>query len=159
MQQNIVVVILASIIGLFLSSYWMFHEIQFVSIMSEFDQNISWLFQVPLMIFIAILILVSFILFIRTIGDFNFSKLKAEIPWKKLLGIIIVYNFIIIVLILIGDYLKIEKSFIAQLLVVILLVTIYIYASVKYKINPLFFLVSLCAVSTAFLYMIFEVIL
>ena len=157
MQQNIITLLLASVIGFFLSAYWMFTEIKFVVNMSEFDQDISWLLQVPLMLFIVVLILVCAVLFIDAITRFNFQVLRAEVPWKKLIGTILVFNAIIVIFMIIHVYFDLERSLIAQFLVVVTLVATYIYGAVKQGINPIFFLVSLLTVSVLIPYMLFEV--
>jgi hypothetical protein len=157
MQQNIITLIVASVLGFFLSGYWMFTEIKFVVNMSEFDQDISWLLQVPLMLFIAVLILVSIVLFIDAITRFNFQDLKAEVPWKKLIGTILVFDAIIVIFMIIHAYFDLEKNLISQFLVVVTLVAVYIYGAVKQGINPIFFLVSLLTVSVLLPYLFFEV--
>jgi hypothetical protein len=158
MQQNVVLITIASLVVFYLSGNWMFGEVRFVLNMSEFDQDISWLVQVPLMLFILILILGSFLLFIGTIIEFNFKEFVAEVPWKKLLGSILIFDAIIIGFMWIHVYFDIQKSFIGQFLVVILLVTVYIYGAIKHSINPIFFLVSLVATSVLLPYIFFEVI-
>lgn len=159
MQQNITTLLLATLVGLVLSGYWMFHEIRFVSVMSEFDQEISWILQVPLMLFIAVLVVISFLLFIGTLSDFSFRELKAEVPWKKLLGSIIFFDSFILLFMFIAETFDIQKEWIGQSLVLVLLVATYIYAAVKQKINPIFFLLSLATVSGLLLYIVFEIIL
>ena len=157
MQQNLITLIIASALGFCLSGYWMFTEIKFVVNMSEFDQDISWLLQVPLMIFIVILILVCLMLFIDAITRFSFQALKAEVPWKKLFGTILVFDAIIAIFMLIHVYFDLERSLIAQFLVVVTLVATYIYGAVKQGINPIFFLVSLVTTSVLIPYVFFEV--
>jgi hypothetical protein len=157
MQQNIITLILASVLGFFLSGYWMFTEVKFVVNMNEFDQDISWLLQVPLMLFIVILIFLAVIIFIDAITRFNFQALRAEVPWKKLIGTILVFDAIIVIFFIIHIYFDLEKNLISQFLVVVTLVAVYIYGSVKQGINPIFFLVSLLTVSVLLPYMFFEV--
>jgi len=157
MQQNIITLIVASVLGFFLSGYWMFHEIRFVSTMSEFDQDISWLLQAPLMLFIAVLILFSLIIFIDAISRFSFQAFRAEVPWKKLIGTILVFDAIIVIFMIIHVYFDLEKNLISQFLVVVTLVAVYIYGAVKQGINPIFFLVSLITVSVLLPYLFFEV--
>ena len=152
MQQNVVTLTIASLIGMYLSGYWMFTEIRFVSTMSEFDQDITWLVQAPLMLFILFLILLCFMLFIGTVGEFSFIELKAEVPWKKLIATILVFDAIIVAFMFIHVYFDLQRSIIGQFLVVVTLVSVYVYGAVKQRINPIFFLVSLCAVSSLLLY-------
>ncbi len=158
MQQNVVLVTLASSIVLYLSGSWMFGEVRFVINMSEFNQEISWLLQVPLMFFILILILGSLFLFIGTVTEFRFKEFVAEVPWKKLIGSIFIFDGIIAAFMFIHVYFDIQRSFIGQLLVVVLLVTVYIYGAIKHGINPIFFLASLVATSVLLPYIFFEVI-
>jgi len=157
MQQNIITLIVASVLVAFLSGYWMFNEIRFISTMSEFDQDISWLLQAPLMLFIAILLLSAVIIFIDAIARFSFQALKAEVPWKKLFGTMLVFNAIIVIFMIVHVYYDLERSLIAQFLVVVTLVCAYIYGAVKQGINPIFFLVSLATVSVILPYIFFEV--
>jgi len=157
MQQNVVLVTIASLVVLYLSGNWMFSEVRFVLTMSEFDQDISWLLQVPLMFFILILILGSFLLFIGTVTEFNFREFVVEVPWKKLMGTILVFDAIIIGFMWIHVYFDMQKSFIGQFLVVVLLVTVYVYGAIKQGINPIFFLVSLVTISVFIPYILFEV--
>jgi len=157
MQQNIITLIVASVLGFLLSGYWMFTEVKFVVNMNEFDQDISWLLQAPLMLFIVILILVTAILFIDAITRFSFQDLKVEVPWKKLIGTILVFDAIIVIFMIIHVYFDLEKNLISQFLVVATLVAVYIYGAVKQGINPIFFLVSLLAASVLLPYIFFEV--
>jgi hypothetical protein len=152
MQQNTVTLILASFIGLLLSGYWMFHEVRFVSTMNEFDQDISWLLQAPLMLFISVLILISLMLFIGSIGQFSFIELKKEVAWKKLFTTILAFNAIVFLFAWLNTYFQLSNNLITQIFMIVLLVVFYIYASVKQKINPIFFLLCLCAVSSVLLY-------
>lgn len=155
MQQNIINIIIASIIGFFLSLYCMLKEIRFVSIMREFDQDITWLVQVPLMVFIVLLILLCTMLFIGSFGSFSVSAFKKEVPWKKLLISIFIFDAVILVFAFINIYFELATNLIAQIVVLVTLVVFYIYSVVKYKINPIFFLVSLCIVSSIVLYIVF----
>lgn len=157
MQQNLITLIIASAIIFYLSGYWMLHEVRFVSTMSEFNQDISWLLQAPLMLFIAILLLLAVIIFIDAITRFSFQDLKAEVPWKKLFGTILVFDAIIAIFMIIHVYFDLERSLITQFLVVVILVATYIYGAVKQGINPIFFLVSLISVSVFIPYIFFEV--
>lgn len=96
----------------------MFKEVRFISTMSEFDQDITWLLQAP------------FMLLTGSFGEFNFKELIKEVNWK---------------------------NFITQLAMVAILVAFYVYVSIKQKINPIFFLVSLCAVFSVLLFIVFGV--
>lgn len=157
MQQNIINTIIASIIGFFLSVYWMLKEVRFVSTMREFEQDITWLVQAPLMIFIAFLILLSAMLFMGSFGSFSLSDFKEEVPWKKLLVSILVFDVVILALALLNVYFELAENLVSQIVVLVTLVVFYIYSVVKYKINPIFFLVSLCLISSVVLYGVFGV--
>jgi hypothetical protein len=158
MQQSIITLILASLVGLFLSGYWMVHEVRFVLVMSEFDQDISWLVQAPLMLFITLLILGLFMLFIGSIGEFNFAKLRLEIPWKRLILTILAFDLVIFILFLANEHLKFKESWIYTTFVAILLIVVYVVGVRKHGVTPLFFLISSFVVSMSILSILVELL-
>jgi len=88
----------------------------------------------------------------RGYGQVKFEELKQEVPWKKLLATILFFDAIVVLFAFLNIYYEIENNLVAQIIMVIILIGFYIYASVKQRINPIFFLISLCAVSSVLLF-------
>lgn len=149
-QQYNFLVLLSSIIGLWLSGKWIIHEIKFVSIKLDFDLDISWGVQAPLMFFIAIIFLVSLLLFFSSIKICEPKELITNVPWKRSLIIALIFNIVIALAVFINTYLQIKNYDFAAMFVFMVLFFLYIYGAKEHGINPIFFLVIVLIISAIF---------
>lgn len=149
MQQENIITLLASSVGLVLSGKWMSHEIRFVSMMSDADMDISWLIQAPLMLFIAVIFLFSLLLFFGSIMELKLKKLSEEISWKRSVVLALIFNSIIGISAYANYQLDILNKDIASVFVVVSLVLLFMFGARKHNITPFFFLVSTFVISAA----------
>lgn len=142
--------LISTLIGLYLSSKWFIHEMKFILLKLDFSLPISWLIQAPLMLFIASVLIVSLLLFIGSISKCKPKILLENTPWKELFFIATLFNIIITIAIFANTYLKIKNPEFAYIFIFILLFSLYTFVARKYKINIVFFLVTMLAISTIF---------
>lgn len=147
MQQNTFIKLLAGLVGLFLSIKWMIYEYKFITMMLYADENISWLLEIPLMLFFAFMLIVSLSLFIGSIMDFEPRKLLGEVSLKRSIVLALIFNIILMSLAYINAYTKIINQTVSIVIVFMLLLLIYIFGARKHNITPIFFLVSTFVVS------------
>jgi hypothetical protein len=147
MQQDTVLTLVASSVGLVLSGKWMSHEITFVSMMSDAEMDIGWLLQAPLMFFIAIIFLFSLLLFFGSIMEINLKKLSQEVSWKRSVVLALIFNAIIGISMYANSYLNIKNQTVVSLFVLVSLVSLFIFGARKHNITPFFFLVSTFVIS------------
>ena len=147
MQQNTIVTLLASLVGLFLSGKWMSHEITFVSMMSKAEMDIGWLLQAPLMLFIAIIFLFSLLLFFGSIIELKPKELFQEVPWKRSLVLALIFNAFIGLSAYANTFLEIKNKDASITFVALSLILLYIFGARKHNITPIFFLISTFVIS------------
>lgn len=154
-QMNFII-LLASIIGIYLSSSWTYNEIVVVKTLWENDMDISWFIYIPLIVFFLAILLISLLLFIGSILEFKLKDFLQNSQFKQILVLTIIFNLIIVILTLLNEYLlKIQNNDFSGGLVFTILVLLYIFGARKKDINPFYFLVILGILSFCFWYLIY----
>ncbi|NOR57256.1 MAG: hypothetical protein GQ474_01910 [Sulfurimonas sp.] len=147
MQQNTIVTLLASLVGLVLSGKWMSHEVKFVSMMSDAEMDISWLLQAPLMLFIAIIFIFSLLLFFGSIMELKPKELFQEVSWKRSVVLALIFNAFIGLSAYANTFLEIKNKDASITFVALSLILLYIFGARKHNITPIFFLISTFVIS------------
>jgi len=147
MQQNTIVILLASLVGLVLSGKWMSHEVMFVSMMSDADMDITWLLQVPLMLFIAVIFIFSLLLFFSSIMELKPKELFQEVSWKRSVVLALIFNAFIGLSAYANTFLEIKNKDASITFVALSLILLYIFGARKHNITPIFFLINTFVIS------------
>lgn len=148
-QQCNLVIILAGFIGLYFSGKWLFGELQYISIKREFNLDIPWFTEAPLILFLVGIFLISLMLTIAYLSDFNFKKFINTTDLKRILRVGVLFNISLVFLTFLVEGMNLSRD-IAGFLIVVLVFISYRFGFKKGSINFIFFLISLLLISALF---------
>ena len=149
-------VIVASLALIYLSSTWLYSDIQTISTLWDSDISINWWLYVPLILFYIILFLISLALFLSHLSDLELKSLYQDSQFKQVFKISILLNIIMVVLVVINNFvLHIGNSIFIEIFIVMILFGCYLICAKKYNIHPFYYLFAVVVISFILWYPIF----